>query len=75
MKPGQTTESVQLTAADTALLQEYMQAMDEMAQREPQQLPDEIWDKVWPDIQLTGQLPAEYRDRIGVNQITDKTTG
>lgn len=72
MKPGQTTESVQLTAADTALLQEYMQAMDEMAQREPQQLPDEIWDKVWPDIQRTGQVPAEYRDRIGVSDIKER---
>lgn len=75
MKQDQTTESVQLTAADTALLQEYMQAMDEIAQREPQRLPAEIWDKVWPDIQRTGQVPAEYRDRIGVNQITDKATG
>ena len=75
MKPEQTTESVQLTAADTALLQEYMQAMDEIAQREPQRLPAEIWDKVWPEIQATGQVPAEYRDRIGVNQITDKATG
>ena len=65
----------QLNAQDTALLQEYLQAVDEMAQREPQQLPAEIWDKVWPEIQATGEVPAEYRDRIGVNQISDKATG
>ncbi|MBQ3461968.1 MAG: hypothetical protein IJH36_02475 [Clostridia bacterium] len=62
--------SVELTAADTALLQEYLQAMDEIAQREPERLPAEIWDKVWPEIQTTGQVPAEYRDRIGVNTVT-----
>lgn len=71
----ETTNAARLTAADTALLQEYLQAMDEIAQREPERLPAEIWDKVWPEIQATGQVPAEYRDRIGVNQISDKATG
>lgn len=64
------TASVELTAADTALLNEYLQAMDEIAQREPERLPAETWDKVWPHIQATGEVPAEYRDRIGVNDIT-----
>lgn len=64
------TASVELTAADTALLNEYLQAMDEIAQREPERLPAETWDKVWPHIQATGEVPAEYRNRIGVNDIT-----
>lgn len=65
-------DSKQLTAADTALLQEYLTAIEELNQREPQQLPAEIWDKVWPEIQATGQVPAEYRDRIGVNDVTER---
>ena len=64
------TNTARLTATDTPLLQEYLQAMDEIAQREPEKLPAEIWDKVWPHIQATGEVPAEYRDRIGVNDIT-----
>lgn len=64
-----------LTAADTKALSDYMQKIEALGQREPQKLPAEIWDKVWPEIQATGQVPAEYRDRIGVNQITDKATG
>lgn len=61
------TNTARLTAT---VLQEYLQAMDEIAQREPEKLPAEIWDKVWPHIQATGEVPAEYRDRIGVNDIT-----
>ena len=61
---------LELSAEDTALLQEYLTAIEEMNAREPQQLPAEIWDKVWPKIQATGQVPAEYRDRIGVNTVT-----
>ena len=64
-----------LTAAETKALSDYMQKIEALGQREPQQLPAETWDKVWPEIQATGQVPAEYRDRIGVNQITDKATG
>lgn len=63
-------DSKQLTPADIALLQEYLAAIEEIGKREPQQLPAEIWDKVWPEIQATGQVPAEYRDRIGVNDLT-----
>ena len=54
----------QLNAQDTTLLQEYLQAVDEMAQREPEKLPDEIWEAARPQIQATGEVPAEYRDRI-----------
>lgn len=64
-----------LTAAETKALSDYMQKIEALGQREPQQLPAETWDKVWPEIQTTGEVPAEYRDRIGVNQITDKATG
>lgn len=53
-----------LNAQDTALLQEYLRAVEELTQREPQQLPAETWDRVWPHIQATGEIPAEYRDRI-----------
>ena len=59
-----------LTATDTTALSEYLQKIEALGQREPQKLPAEIWDKVWPEIQATGQVPAEYRDRIGVNDIT-----
>ena len=52
------------------MLQEYLKAIEEINQREPEQLPAEIWDKVWPEIQATGKVPAEYADRIGVNDLT-----
>lgn len=70
MKQDQTNESVQLTADDTAQLQEYLRAIDEINAREPEKLPAEIWDKAWPQIAATGQVPAEYADRIGVNDVT-----
>ena len=68
----ETTNADRLTAADSALLHEYLQAMEELAQREPERIPAEIWDKVWPEIQATGQVPAEYRDRIGVNDAKER---
>lgn len=60
-----------LTAADIAALQEYLQAMDDIAKQEPDKLPSEVWDKVWPTIQTTGQVPTEYADRIGVDENSD----
>lgn len=65
-------KSTELTAADIALLQEYLTAIEEVHKREPERLPVEVWDKVWPEIQATGQVPAEYRDRIGVNNVTER---
>lgn len=62
--------NVTLSTQDTALLRGYLSELDELNAREPQQLPAEIWDEVWPHIQATGEVPAEYRDRIGVNDIT-----
>lgn len=61
-----------LTIADINKLQEYLTAVEELNRREPQKLPAEIWDKVWPEIQSTGQVPAEYRDRIGVNEVKER---
>lgn len=59
-----------LTDAEKQLLRDYMAKMDALAQREPERLPDEIWDRVWQQIQATGEIPAEYADRIGVNDVT-----
>ena len=64
-----------LNAEDITALQEYLQAADELARQEPVKLPAEIWDKAWPQIQATGEIPAEYRDRIGVQQTVDNKTG
>ena len=61
-----------LTTDDTALLREYLSKLDDLNAREPQQLPPEIWDKAWPQIQATGEIPAEYRDRIGVNDVKER---
>lgn len=60
-----------LTAAETKALSDYMQKIEALGKREPERLPAEIWDKVWPEIQATGQVPAEYRDRIGVNTVKE----
>ena len=58
------------TDADKDLLREYFKAADEIAQREPERLTAEMWDSVWPAIQATGDVPAAYRDRIGVKETT-----
>lgn len=64
------SDSTELTDAEKALLREYLQAAEEIAQREPERLTAEMWDKVWPAIQATGDVPAAYRDRIGVKETT-----
>lgn len=64
-------ESIQLTAADIDLLHEYIEAMEEIRKRKPAPVPDEIWDKVLPQIDATAQVPAEYRDIIGVEEYED----
>lgn len=64
--------SIELTTTDIASLQEYLKAIEKIRKREPEQLSNEIWDKAWPEIQATGQVPAEYRDRIDVNDVTDR---
>lgn len=61
-----------LSAAETEALREYLRELEAAQAREPEKLPAEIWDKVWPEIQATGQVPAEYRDRIGVNDVTER---
>lgn len=64
--------STELTTTDIASLQEYLKAIEEICKREPEQLPAEIWDKVWTEIQATGQVPTEYRDRISVSDVTER---
>ena len=61
-----------LSAADTEALREYLREIEAAQEREPDKLPAEIWDKAWPQIQATGEIPAEYRDRIGVNDVTER---
>ena len=64
--------STELTTTDIASLQEYLKAIEKIRKREPEQLPAEIWDKVWTEIQATGQVPTEYRDRISVSDVTER---
>lgn len=64
-----------LTAADAEKLREYLRKLDDLAKKEPDMLPAVVWDKVWPKIQATGEIPAEYRDRIAESTRTDEATG
>lgn len=64
-----------LTAADAEKLREYLRKLDDLAKKEPDMLPATVWDKVWPEIQATGKIPAEYRDRIAESTRTDEATG
>lgn len=57
------------TEADIEELRNYLNEMEEVIEREPEQLPAEIWDKVWPQIQETGEIPEEYRDRIASKEV------
>ena len=63
-------DNLQLTDDDKASLQEFLRAVEELNKREPEKLSSEFWDKVWPAIQATGDVPAAYRDRIGVKETT-----
>lgn len=60
-----------LTVEEIALLNAYLTELEEHAAKEPPHLPTEVWDKVWPIIQETGEVPEEYRDRIGVSEIIE----
>ncbi|MBO6246937.1 MAG: hypothetical protein J6N55_11765 [Anaerovibrio sp.] len=62
----------ELTKKDMADLQAYQAAIREWSGREPERLSAEVWDEVWPEIQATGEVPEAYRDRIGVNLITER---
>ena len=61
-----------LTKKDVSMLQDYLVEIDAIQQREPERLPTAVWDEVWQQIESTGEVPAEYADRIGVNEITVK---
>ena len=62
--------NLQLTDADKALLQEFLQALDVLDKKEPEKLSSTVWDQVWPAIQATGEVPEAYRDRIGIKDVT-----
>ena len=64
--------ATELTKKDLADLQAYQAAIREWSGREPEKLSAEVWDEVWPEIQATGEVPGAYRDRIGVNLITER---
>lgn len=64
--------ATELTKKDLADLQAYQAAIREWSGREPERLSAEVWDEVWPEIQATGEVPEAYRDRIGVNLITER---
>ena len=61
---------VKLSDDDKAKLQEYLEALDDILQREPEQLSPEVWDNVWPAIMATGTVPEAYKTRIGVTTVT-----
>lgn len=61
-----------LSKNDAELLREYLTRIDKLQQREPEKLTDEQWDSAWVHIQKTGEIPEEYRDRIGVSDITER---
>ena len=67
-------ENLTLTAADVAKLRQYLGKLDEIAQQEPQRMTSEEWGKVWPQLQK-GEIPAEYRDRIGYRPVKEDSTG
>ena len=53
-----------LTDNDIEAIRSFLFEMDDMDKREPEKLPAETWGAIWPQIQATGEVPAEYRDRI-----------
>lgn len=64
-----------ITAEEKAEMKEFLEAMERLRTHEPERIPAEEWDKVWPRIQETGEVPEEYRDRIGKSQVKDNKTG
>lgn len=64
------TDNAHLAPEDIALLQEYLAAMEDISSREPPHLSIETWDIIMAAVQETGEIPAEYRDRVGVSELT-----
>lgn len=61
-----------LSKNDAELLREYLTRIDKLQQKEPEQLTAEQWESALLQIQKTGEIPAEYRGRIGVNNIKER---
>lgn len=66
-------ENISLTPDDVALLQAYLDEIEELSTREPAGLTSEEWDEAWAQIQATGEIPEKYKDRIGVSDFPVRT--
>lgn len=64
-----------LTAEEHAKLQKYVEEMEAITSLEPQKLAGDVWDAIEETIKATGEVPAEYRDRVSFEQQTDPDTG
>ena len=62
-----------ITPDDITQMQKYIQELDELKKREPHGLPAETWDQIWPIIKATGDVPEEYKNKIGKRTIIDPT--
>ena len=61
-------ESTQLTPDENALIKEYLQKVEELTAQEPPPLSGEEWGQIMDRIRANGgAIPAEYADRIGIN--------
>lgn len=60
-------ESAQLTAEEMKLLKKYLREMENLKKKEPEELD---WDKFFSSVKNPDEIPAEYRDRIGIEEIT-----
>jgi hypothetical protein len=68
------SDNKELTTEDKALLQEYIEAMDALAEQEPIRLSGEQWDVITDAYKATGEIPAEYADIVGVIKEKDGST-
>lgn len=57
------------TEEDLSALRDFIRKVESILQREPQQISGETWDVIFDEIDVTGQIPAEYTDRVGINSI------
>lgn len=64
----------ELTEKDILKLKEYLQAMDDLYKKEPIRLTGEQWDFIFDAWQSTGQIPAEYADKVEIVEDKDGTS-
>lgn len=58
--------SDKLTQKDTKLLDEYLKAVSELAAKEPKQITGEEMDVIWAHFKETGEVPDDYKNKIGI---------